>query len=81
MMGHTDIVKFLTVEKHCDPMCRDSKQDSPLHKAARNGHIDVVKFLLRSWYRCHTAMAQILAIPAAFCGTSMIQRQFCHTTW
>ena len=24
MNGHVDIVKFLTMEKNCDPMCRDS---------------------------------------------------------
>ena len=29
---------------NCDPMCRDSEQDTPLHNAAWNGHIDVVKF-------------------------------------
>ena len=29
----------------CDPMCRDSKQNIPLHRAAQNGHIEVVKFL------------------------------------
>ena len=45
MKGHMDIVKFLPVEKHCDPTCRDSKQCTPLHMAALNGHIQVVKFL------------------------------------
>jgi len=44
-MGHMVIVKFLAVEKQCDPMCRDSDQDTPLHLAAWNGHMDVVKFL------------------------------------
>jgi len=45
MKGHMDIVKFFTVEKQCDPMCRDSDQNTPLHLASWNGHIDVVKFL------------------------------------
>ena len=40
-----DIVKFLTVEKHCDPMCTDIDQNTPLHLAARGSHTDVVKFL------------------------------------
>ena len=43
--GHMDIVKFLTMEKHCDPMCKSSDQYTPLHWAAQYGHIDVVKFL------------------------------------
>jgi len=45
MRGHMDIVKFLTVEKHCDPMCTGIDQNTPLHLAARGSHIDVVKFL------------------------------------
>ena len=43
--GHMNIVKFLTLEKHCDPMCRGSDQDTPLHMAARYDHIEVVEFL------------------------------------
>jgi len=45
MRGHMDIVKFLTVEKHCDPMCTDIDQNTPLHLAAKGSHTDVVKFL------------------------------------
>ena len=37
-IGHIDIVKFLTVEKNCDPMCRDIDQDTPLLKATLGGH-------------------------------------------
>ena len=36
---------FLTVEKQCDPMCRNSDNSTPLHYAAQNGHTVVVKFL------------------------------------
>jgi len=28
------------VKKHCDPMRRESDQDTPLHKAAQNGEQD-----------------------------------------
>ena len=45
MMGCIDVVKFLTVEKHCHPICRDFKKNTPLHMAAGNGHTKVVKFL------------------------------------
>ena len=40
-----NIVKFLTVEKQCDPMGRDLNLSTPLHWAAQNGHVEVVKFL------------------------------------
>ena len=46
MKGQIDIVKYLTVEKHCNPLCRDISQNTPLHKAAQKGHIDTVKFLV-----------------------------------
>ena len=35
----------INVEIHCDPICRDCDQDTPLHVAAIQGHIEVVKFL------------------------------------
>ena len=47
MCGHIEVVKFLTAEMHCDPMCisQDSNQNALLHRAAMEGHIQVVKFL------------------------------------
>ena len=45
MEGNMDTVKFLIVEKHCDPMCRDPLyQRTQLHVAALHGQIEVVKF-------------------------------------
>ena len=42
-----DIVKFLTVEKHRDSMCREpGYQRTPLHMAALGGHISIIKFLI-----------------------------------
>ena len=46
MIGHIDIVKFLTVEKHCDPMCKELDKNTPLHMAAANGHKDIVDFFV-----------------------------------
>ena len=38
-------MKFLTMEKNCDPTCKDPKQSTPLHMAVIGGHTEVVKFL------------------------------------
>ena len=46
MTGHIDIVKFLTVEKYCDPMCKDFNHNTPLHLAAGKGHLEIAKFLI-----------------------------------
>ena len=46
MKGHFDIVKFLTLVKHCDTMCRDCDQNIPLHLAALSGNIKIVKFFI-----------------------------------
>ena len=47
MMGHMNIVKFLTVEKHCDPLSRDTHfYFSALHCAAIYGHFEIVKFFI-----------------------------------
>ena len=44
--GHRDVVKFLTVEKHCDPMCKSLNLDTPLHSAVLGGHLEIVKFFI-----------------------------------
>ena len=41
--GHIDTVKFLTVEKHCDPL---SQYMTALHCAVMTGHLEIVKFLI-----------------------------------
>ena len=41
-----DIVKFLTVEKHCDPMSQDILGNTVLHHAVLGGHLEIVKFLI-----------------------------------
>ena len=44
--GHTQIGHFLIEECHLDCMAEDSKmQVTPLHLAARNGHLDLVKLI------------------------------------
>ena len=46
MKGHFDIVKFLTLIKHCDPLCIDYNQNTPLHIAALSGNIQIVRFFI-----------------------------------
>ena len=46
MNGHLETVKYLTVDKNCDPAVRDDGNVTPLHVAALNGHYDVVRFLM-----------------------------------
>ena len=41
-----DVVKFLTVEKRCDPMCRSSNLNTPLHMAVVGGHLEIIKFFV-----------------------------------
>ena len=45
-MGHLGIVKFLTLEQHCNPNQKDLKKNTPLHTAARKGHLQVVQFFV-----------------------------------
>ena len=39
-------MKFLTLEKHCNPNQRDIKKNTPLHYAAKYGHLQVVQFFV-----------------------------------
>ena len=41
---HIEIVKFLTIEMHCDPTSRNADNDTAL--AIMNGHSDVVQFFI-----------------------------------
>ena len=44
--GHIDVVKFLTLEMHCDPISRNANSDTALHLAVMNGHLDIVQFFI-----------------------------------
>lgn len=44
--GHLEVVKLL-VSRSADAMCKDKRGYTPLHAAASNGQIEVVKYLLR----------------------------------
>jgi len=44
--GHIDIVKFFTLEKHCDPMLRDRDNNAALHIAVLQGRFEIVRFLI-----------------------------------
>ena len=41
-----DIVKFLTVEKHCDPVSQNIDGDTVLYCAVLGGNLDIVKYLV-----------------------------------
>ena len=46
-MGHLDIVKYLVLEKKCDPIIdKDGTGNTPIHQAALNGHLDALLFLI-----------------------------------
>ena len=41
--GNVDLVKYLVDTHHCDPLSQDDNQAIPLHFAASNGRLEVVK--------------------------------------
>jgi ankyrin repeat protein len=50
--GHADIVEFL-LDKGCKKDCQSKNQDTPLIDAVENGHIEVVRLLLRHGVNPH----------------------------
>ena len=44
--GHLDVVNYLVDIHHCDPLCPDTDNMTPLHSAAIKGRSRVVKFLI-----------------------------------
>ena len=40
------IVKFLTIEMHCDPTTRNTNYLTALHFAVVNGHLDIIHFFI-----------------------------------
>lgn len=46
LSGFLEVVKLL-VSQTADVMCKDKQGYTPLHAAAVNGHLDVIKYLLR----------------------------------
>ena len=44
--GHKEIVKFLTLEMHCDPTRRNAYNSTALQLAAMNGHLHIIKFFI-----------------------------------
>ncbi|WP_254229429.1 ankyrin repeat domain-containing protein [Wolbachia pipientis] len=41
-----EVVKFFIGEKHANTNSRDINNETPLHKAAWNGNLDVVRYLI-----------------------------------
>ena len=44
--GDLDTVRFLTEEKHQNPLQKDEKGDTALHTAAEGGSLDVLKYFI-----------------------------------
>ena len=44
--SHIEVVKFLTIKKHCDPIKRNANNDTVLHLAVERGHLNIVKFFI-----------------------------------
>ena len=44
--GDLDTVRFLTEEKHQNPLQKDEKGDTALHAAAEGGSLDVLKYFI-----------------------------------
>ena len=44
--GHLEVVQYLTLEQHCDPLCMAKNNDTPLHLSAYNGHLQLVRFFV-----------------------------------
>ena len=63
--GQLKAVTFLTLEKGCDPMCRDKLGRTPLYSAAIDGHLNIVKFYVE---RLHCPPD----VPAIFDATTVI---------
>ena len=42
----TNVMRYLIKEKHCDPMCREGNGQTVLHKAASEGQLQVLQFLI-----------------------------------
>ena len=42
--GHLEMVMYLTLEQHCDPLCNVEKTETPFHVAAVFGQLEVIKF-------------------------------------
>ena len=42
---HIEVVKFLTLETHCEPTSRDEDNDTALHLAVMNGHLGLSSIL------------------------------------
>ena len=73
--GHMDIVKFLTLEKHCDPMSRDRIGNTALHHAILNGQLETVKFLIEK-LKCPpdiTGFLNLTPLQLASCDPDIAQ--------
>ena len=68
--GYFDGVKYLVDIHHCDPLCPDEDNETPLHRAVLTGQSEVAKYLI-STLDCniplhHTALYNNLKVVKFF---------------
>ena len=89
--GHIELVKFLILRLHCDPISKNVNNDTALHLAAKNGHLDIVQFFI-SDRKCDSNisgkyMVELLftmLLSMATCtqsSTSLMNKAAIHQVW
>ena len=44
--GHLDVVRYLTEERRCDPLCKGTNDDNALILAAAGGSVNILKYFV-----------------------------------
>ena len=75
-----NIMKFLT-NKHCDPMSKNSDQNTPLHVPAQNKYVNIVRFLTLEMHCDHTLKVELLTDNDTALYLPTANRHLYHSPW